>query len=169
MYSSTLVLSSFLALWLGLASAATLTYDFNITWVYANPDGLYRRPVQGINNQWPIPSIEAVLGDQIVINLHNQLGNASTTLHFHGLFQNGTAAMDGPAGSVQCSIPPGVSLTYNFTVRLYVRCQTVNKVDFVTGSTNWIILVPLSYWRLSRWPSRAHDLQKPRGSLCWQI
>lgn len=103
---------------LGLASAATVNYDFNITWVTANPDGAFARPVIGINNQWPIPRIEANVGDRIVINVNNQLGNQSTSLHFHGLFMNGTTHMDGPVGVSQCEIPPGHSFKYDFTVRL---------------------------------------------------
>ncbi|KAF1739425.1 Iron transport multicopper oxidase FET3 [Beauveria bassiana] len=100
----------------GLASAATITHDFNITWVTANPDGAHPRPVIGINNQWPIPRLEVDIGDRLVINVNNQLGNQSTSLHFHGLFQNGSSLMDGPSGVVQCPIPPGSSFTYNFTV-----------------------------------------------------
>lgn len=45
-----------------------------------------------------------------------QLGNESTSMHFHGLFQNGTNDMDGPVGVTQCGIPPGSSFTYNFTI-----------------------------------------------------
>jgi iron transport multicopper oxidase len=96
--------------------AATITYDFNVTWLLANPDGLYPRPVIGINNQFPIPPIVGTLGDRVIVNVNNQLGNQSTSLHFHGLFQNGTAHMDGPVQVSQCPIPPGSSYTYNFTV-----------------------------------------------------
>lgn len=67
--------------------AATVTYDFDIGWTTANPDGALERPVIGINGQWPVPRIAANVGDQIVVNLHNSLGNQSTSLHFHGLFQ----------------------------------------------------------------------------------
>jgi iron transport multicopper oxidase len=111
-----ILLSCFAASLVPLTNAATVTYDFNITWVSANPDGLWTRPVQGINNQWPLPTIYANLGDQLIVNVHNQLGNESTSLHFHGLFQNGTTAMDGPVGANQCAIPSGASLAYNFTV-----------------------------------------------------
>ncbi|KAK2589804.1 hypothetical protein QQS21_012520 [Conoideocrella luteorostrata] len=99
-----------------LAVAATVNHDFNVTWVRANPDNAFERPVIGINGKWPIPTIECNVGDRIVINLNNQLGNQSTSLHFHGLFQNGTNQMDGPSGVTQCSVPPGSSITYNFTV-----------------------------------------------------
>lgn len=92
------------------------TYNFNVGWVTRNPDGLFDRPVIGINGQWPIPRIEATVGDRVVVNLNNQLGNESTSLHFHGLFMNGTNEMDGVVGVTQCGIPPGSSFTYNFTV-----------------------------------------------------
>lgn len=98
------------------AAPTTRTYDFNITWVRANPDGAFERPTIGINNQWPLPVMTATVGDQVIVNVDNQLGNQTTTLHFHGLFMNGTAEMDGPAQVSQCGIPPGSKFTYNFTV-----------------------------------------------------
>ena len=100
------------------ARAATITYDFNITWVTANPDGTFPRPVIGINGQWPIPHITATVGDQVVVNVLNQLGNQSTSLHFHGLYMNGSTHMDGPAGVTQCRIAPGQTFKYDFKVRV---------------------------------------------------
>ncbi|MCJ1304803.1 hypothetical protein MMC08_007616 [Hypocenomyce scalaris] len=106
-----------LVLSLGLLSqAATVTYNWNITWVQANPDGLYERPTIGINGQWPLPQLTATVGDQVVVNVENQLGNQTTSLHFHGLYMNGTTQMDGPVGVSQCPIPPGSSFKYNFTI-----------------------------------------------------
>ena len=116
------------------ANAATVNYDFNVGWVTANPDGMAERPVIGINGQWPIPVLNITKGDRVIINLHNQvrivlepslepyancsqLGNESTSMHFHGINQNGTTQMDGPVGVTQCDIPPGSSMTYDFTVR----------------------------------------------------
>jgi iron transport multicopper oxidase len=97
--------------------AATVTYDFDIAWTTANPDGAFERPVMGINGQWPLPIIHANKGDTLVVKVHNGLKNESTSLHFHGIFQTGTTHMDGSAGVTQCAIPPGSSMTYNFTVR----------------------------------------------------
>lgn len=107
---ATLLLSSF-------AAAETRTYDFTAGWVTRNPDGQFDRPTIGINGQWPLPMIEANIGDRVVVNMKNDLGNQSTSLHFHGLFMNGTTHMDGVAGGTQCPIPPGSSFTYDFTVR----------------------------------------------------
>ncbi|EMR64985.1 putative multicopper oxidase protein [Eutypa lata UCREL1] len=99
--------------------AATVSYDFNVTWVTANPDSAFDRRTIGINGQWPLPPITADVGDDIVVHVTNQLGNQSTSLHFHGLFQNGTTHMDGPADVTQCEIVPGASFTYNFTHGTY--------------------------------------------------
>ena len=123
--------SSILALCFGwLAQAATVTYDFNITWVTANPDGLLDRSVIGINGQWPIPYITANVGDRVVVNVLNQLGNESTSLHFHGIYQNGTTDMDGSVGVSQCPILPGGSFIYNFTVSPSSLICHVNTNDF---------------------------------------
>ncbi|KAF2265174.1 iron transport multicopper oxidase FET3 precursor [Lojkania enalia] len=104
------------SLLLSLVQAATVTYDFDIGWVYANPDGQAIRPVIGINGQWPIPTISVTKGDRLIVNVQNSLGNESTSLHFHGLYMNGTNHMDGAIGVTQCGIAPGSSFTYNFTV-----------------------------------------------------
>lgn len=109
-------LLAFLA-YLNTVTCAIISYDFDITWVWANPDGNFARPVIGINDQWPLPVINATIGDNLIVNVHNSLGNQSTSLHFHGLFQNGTNHMDGVSQVTQCAITPGSSYTYNFTVQ----------------------------------------------------
>ena len=99
----------------GLGVSAAV-YNWDVTWVNRNPDGLQERPVIGINYQWPVPAITASVGEQITMHLTNQLGNETTSVHFHGLFQNGTNSMDGPTGVTQCPIGPGETFTYAFTV-----------------------------------------------------
>lgn len=141
-----LILSNFLQIgsflfFSTLALAATRTYDFTIEWVNRNPDGMQSRPVIGINGQWPVPRIEATIGDRVIVNVRNQLGNQSTSLHFHGIFMNGTNEMDGPTGVTQCPIPPGSSFSYNFTV----RCPLSFLSHLTTaGSSIWYLLVPFS-------------------------
>lgn len=100
---------------LGVANAAVVTYDFNLGWVTANPDGAFDRQTIGINGQWPLPQIRGNIGNNIIVNVQNNLGEMAS-IHFHGLFMNGTNYMDGPVGTTQCPIPPGASFTYNFTV-----------------------------------------------------
>jgi FtsP/CotA-like multicopper oxidase with cupredoxin domain len=68
-----------------------------------------------INSQFPGPLIRVNRGDQLLINVTNRLSEP-TTLHWHGLYQNGTNWMDGTTGITQCPIPPGRSFLYNYTV-----------------------------------------------------
>jgi len=69
----------------------------------ANPDGQFEREVIGVNGQWPPPIIYADKGDQMVVNVVNNLKNQSTAVHFHGMFQNGTTHSDGmPLFLVPC-------------------------------------------------------------------
>ncbi|KAF8535279.1 Cupredoxin [Trichophaea hybrida] len=99
-----------------IAHCALVQYNFNITWVIANPDGQFPRRTIGINGQWPLPTINVFVGDRLVVNVHNDLGNQSTTIHFHGILQNGTSYMDGVPGVTQCAIMPGMNFTYDFVV-----------------------------------------------------
>ncbi|CCC10182.1 unnamed protein product [Sordaria macrospora k-hell] len=96
-----------------VARAAVITVNWNVTWVWASPDG-FGRPVIGIDNQWPCPKLEATVGDTLIVNLHNGLGNQTTGLHWHGINQLQTPEMDGPSGVVQCPTPPGSTVQYKF-------------------------------------------------------
>jgi len=86
------------------------------------------------------------IGDRVVVNLRNQLGNETTSLHFHGLFQTGSNTMDGPAGVTQCPIPPGEKFTYDFVVSLRRRTAS-NYTHRIEGSATGHLLVSLSQQR----------------------
>ena len=81
--------------------AAVRTLEWNVTYTTANPDGAHERTVIGVNGRWPPPTIDLDLGDRLVLTVNNQLDDAVTGLHAHGLFQNGTNYYDGPVGVVQ--------------------------------------------------------------------
>ena len=132
--------------------AAIINYDFNITWVTANPDGQLDRPTIGINGQWPLPPITATVGDRVVVNVLNQLGNQTTSLHFHGLYMNGTNQMDGVVGVTQCGIPPGALFTYDFMVRIkpltvMLQAHDVSRLSklVLTGIILiWMVNIPMA-------------------------
>lgn len=90
-------------------------YTWSIGWVRASPDG-FSRPMIGINGQFPCPPLIANMGDTFKITVTNNLGNQSTAIHFHGIFQTNTTFSDGPAMVTQCPIQPGASFVYEFTV-----------------------------------------------------
>lgn len=97
------------------APPTTREYNWTIASATLNPDGVYR-PMILINNQYPGPLIECNEGDTIIVHVDNQAVNA-TAIHFHGMFQNGTNAMDGTVGITQCAIAPNSSFTYQFDVK----------------------------------------------------
>lgn len=99
-----------------LVAAETHTWYFKTTWVNANPDGVFERPVIGFNDSWPLPILKVKKGDTVNLYLTNGFDDRNTTLHFHGMFQNGTTQMDGPEMVTQCPIAPGDTFLYNFTV-----------------------------------------------------
>lgn len=100
-----------------LTSAETVhRWNFTTGWVTANPDGLQERKVIGWNGQWPLPLLEATIGDRIELSLTNGFKDLNTTLHFHGMFLTDNNQMDGPEMVVQCPIPPGETMLYNFTL-----------------------------------------------------
>ncbi|KAH9212454.1 Cupredoxin [Leptodontidium sp. 2 PMI_412] len=92
-----------------------VAYTWSVGWVQTSPDG-FSRPMIGINGQFPCPPIKANMGDTIKITMTNNLRNQSTAIHFHGIFQTGTAYSDGPAMVTQCPIQPGGSFVYEFKV-----------------------------------------------------
>src|SRR6266536_4023832 len=76
-------------------------------------------------------------GDRVLVNVTNQLTNA-TTVHWHGLYQNGTNWMDGTTGITQCPIPPGTSFLYNFTVRTNTARTGTTPISRLNILTYWL-------------------------------
>lgn len=99
----------------------TVTYDFDITQTTVSPDGVERLAFL-VNGQFPGPLIKASWGDTIVVKVTNNLpqdGRNGTTMHFHGIRQNGTNEYDGVASLTQCPVAPGQSMTYTFRADSY--------------------------------------------------
>ncbi|CAK5281161.1 unnamed protein product [Mycena citricolor] len=82
------------------------------------PDGFPRAAVL-VGGTFPGPLVTGKIGDNFKLTVvDNQQDNRMlepTSVHWHGLFQNGTNYMDGPAFVNQCPISPGNSFTYDFT------------------------------------------------------
>ncbi|OBA23783.1 hypothetical protein METBIDRAFT_37244 [Metschnikowia bicuspidata var. bicuspidata NRRL YB-4993] len=116
MRAFSVLLFSLLASFAAAANETVHTWYFETTWVDANPDGCFERPVIGFNNSWPLPILRVNKGDRVNLYLTNGFTDRNTTLHFHGMFQNGTSQMDGPEMVTQCPIAPGDTMLYNFTV-----------------------------------------------------
>ncbi|KAG6914739.1 hypothetical protein DXG01_015673 [Tephrocybe rancida] len=93
--------------------------DLLISNEYINPDGVNRSTVLA-GRTFPGPAIIGQKGDVFKINVTNTLHDntmlQATTIHWHGIFQNGTNYADGPAMVTQCPIVPNDSFVYEFPV-----------------------------------------------------
>lgn len=101
--------------WDANAPPTVREYNFTVSEVMAAPNGVGKK-MTVVNGQFPGPVVEANEGDRVVVHVFNE-GSESTSLHFHGMHQNGTNHMDGATAITQCPIQPGKSFTYDFTVK----------------------------------------------------
>ncbi|KAJ7106618.1 multi-copper oxidase [Mycena epipterygia] len=93
----------------------TRVYRWTVSAVTGAPVGV-SKPMVVVNGQSPGPIIQANYNDRILVYLTNGLAREGTSIHWHGLPQNGTNHYDGASGITQCAIPPGETLLYNFTL-----------------------------------------------------
>ena len=109
----------------------TRSYDWTVTNTTCNPSGESERYCSLINGQYPGPILEAGKskisvfvsnsadvqqdwGDMVSVTIHNNLEYNGTGIHWHGVRQLNSNAMDGTNGITECPIPPGQSKTYTF-------------------------------------------------------
>ncbi|PIL29303.1 transporter [Ganoderma sinense ZZ0214-1] len=101
-----------------LAAGVGTVGDLTISNLDVTPDG-YTRAAVVVNGQFPGPLITGNKGDRFQLRVVDQLSNEtmlkSTSVHFHGIFQEGTNWADGAAFVNQCPIATGNSFTYDFT------------------------------------------------------
>ncbi|KAJ7124460.1 laccase 17 [Mycena epipterygia] len=85
-------------------------YQLPITNAFVAPDGFNRSAIQA--GTFPGAHLIANKGDVLHINVSNALHDPtmrrSTSIHWHGIFQDRTASEDGPAFVNQCPIAPGM-------------------------------------------------------------
>ncbi|KAG9125332.1 laccase [Ceratobasidium sp. 392] len=100
--------------------ADVVKYTLNVANGQVAPDSVTRNAVL-VNNRFPGPLITATKGDTLKITVNNRLTDStmrrSTSIHWHGLFQAGTAEEDGPAFVTQCPIAPQASYTYTMPLK----------------------------------------------------
>ncbi|KAG5636381.1 hypothetical protein H0H81_008245 [Sphagnurus paluster] len=119
MFSAMNVLALFAIPFVGLASAKTVSLDMVIGNRVISPDG-YSRPTVLAGGTFPGPLIKGDKGDQFQLNVINSLSDPrmlrSTSIHWHGIFQNRTNFADGAAFVTQCPIAANDSFLYDFPV-----------------------------------------------------
>ncbi|OJJ42798.1 hypothetical protein ASPZODRAFT_76170 [Penicilliopsis zonata CBS 506.65] len=96
----------------------TRKYEIEVSEQSITPDGVPRTS-QVVNGQYPGPIIQGCWGDDIEVTVRNNLTYNGTTIHWHGIRQLNTNAMDGVNAVTQCPIAPGQSFTYKFKTVQY--------------------------------------------------
>nr|BAU94249.1 laccase [Pholiota microspora] len=115
---------TFLSVIVGTYGAIGPSTSLYIANKYILPDGFNRSTVlagpTAANVSFPGPLITGFQGDTFSINVIDQLTDTtmltSTSIHWHGLFQEGSSWADGPVGVNQCPIASGHSFLYQFGV-----------------------------------------------------
>ncbi|KAB7498531.1 Laccase-5, partial [Armadillidium nasatum] len=74
----------------------------------------YEKAIVTVNRRLPGPSIQVCEDDEIIVDLINELGTDTTTIHWHGVHQVGTPYMDGVPSLTQCPINGGNLFRYHF-------------------------------------------------------
>ena len=95
------------------------------------------KPMILVNGLSPGPVLEANFGDRLIINVFNNMTN-ETTIHWHGQYLRDQNFMDGTYSLTQCGIPPGASMTYNWTVQnLGTSWYHAHRAEQVSYRTRW--------------------------------
>ncbi|KAI0021765.1 multicopper oxidase-domain-containing protein [Xylariomycetidae sp. FL0641] len=97
------------------------TFNWEITEVndWQGPDGRTKSMVMLVNGVYPGPTLTADWGDTIQVTIKNSLKTNGTSVHWHGIRQQGTNIQDGVNGVTECPIAPGHSKTYTFRATQY--------------------------------------------------
>ncbi|KAI0551636.1 multicopper oxidase [Xylaria curta] len=93
-------------------------YWFELVNSTLSPDGVPRLSLT-VNGSIPGPTIEADWGDTVVVHVKNSLENNGTSIHWHGIRQQGSTDQDGVASITQCPVAPGDSTTYTWRATQY--------------------------------------------------
>ncbi|KEF58555.1 uncharacterized protein A1O9_06481 [Exophiala aquamarina CBS 119918] len=92
----------------------TVKFEVTLTSEDYSPIGGTLRKTILVNGTFPGPALKAKVGDEVEFLVHNELPDP-TTIHFHGIVQQGTPWADGVPGLTQEAIPAGESYLYKWT------------------------------------------------------
>ena len=77
-----------------LTATESKDYEFNVAWSYRSPDCV-ERPIMTINDDFPGPTIRVKVGEEVRVNVNNNLPSDAITIHWHGQEQRENVWHDG--------------------------------------------------------------------------
>ena len=75
------------------------------------------RLVAVVNGKLPGPDVIVYEGQKVIVYVKNKMTSVTSTIHWHGLHQQGTPWMDGVPWVTQCPILPGQTFKYEFIAK----------------------------------------------------
>ncbi|XP_064642700.1 uncharacterized protein LOC135497005 [Lineus longissimus] len=69
-----------------------------------------------VNGTLPGPTLTVYKGQNITVHIKNHMTEPATSIHFHGIVQQGTPYADGVSFVTQCPIYPGQTFAHNFNI-----------------------------------------------------
>ncbi|EXJ92552.1 hypothetical protein A1O3_01104 [Capronia epimyces CBS 606.96] len=99
---------------LNARAADPVKFEVTLTWEDHSPNGGTPRKMILTNGTFPGPPLKLTVGESVEFLVHNELPDP-TTVHFHGIVQQGTPWSDGVPGLTQKAIAPGKSYLYKWT------------------------------------------------------
>ncbi|CAL7936374.1 unnamed protein product [Xylocopa violacea] len=101
-------------------------------------DGIQRMALT-VNRMIPGPTVQVCKGDYVVVDVVNQMPSDSVTVHWHGIFQNGSPHQDGVPHLTQCPILMHNTFRYQFYANnsgthLWHAHTALQKLDGIFGS-----------------------------------
>ncbi|KAK5193701.1 hypothetical protein LTR99_006070 [Exophiala xenobiotica] len=104
----------------GFKTGRTVRYTLTIDNTTMSYDGTAPKVALTVNGQVPGPVIEANWGDMVEVTVINNLKDNATSIHWHGVRQEGTNDQDGVPGVTECAIAgDGGSRKYTWLASSY--------------------------------------------------
>lgn len=99
----------------------------------------FEKTIFSINRMIPGPSIQVCRNDHLIIDLQNEAEGLEATIHWHGIFQNGSQYYDGVPYLTQCPILSANTFRYQFMANnsgthFYHSHISVHMIDGQYGS-----------------------------------
>ena len=86
------------------AVVGSVSYTLTLSKTMINVAGDWPKQQMLVNNQSPGPEIRGKFGDWFNVKVNNNLGDAMSVVHWHGMQQKNTQYEDGPPGITQCLV-----------------------------------------------------------------
>jgi len=107
-----------LLLHISVVRSEDLYYDFTIKYISGSPDGVFKSKILSVNGLFPGPTVEGTVGDILHVTVRNEIQDGqNTSIHWHGMHQEGFQFEDGASQITQCPLRHQEVQKYSFPLK----------------------------------------------------